>query len=84
MPLAGAKTYIVAALMGLAAIAFALGWIDRSTFEALMGLLNAGGLAALRQGVTQETAALPKAGEPPAVVVLTPPPAPPSVSHGGN
>jgi len=59
-PLAGYKTYAVAVLMGLGASTYALGWIERSTFEALMAFLGAGGLAALRKGVRDETAALPK------------------------
>ena len=58
--LMGHKTYVCAALMALAAVGYAFAWIDRSTFETLMGVLGAGGLAALRKGVADETAALPK------------------------
>ena len=56
----GMKTYLCAALLALSAVAYALGWIERATFEVLFGVFNAGGLAALRKGVRDETAALPK------------------------
>ena len=49
----GYKTYIVAAGIGLATFARVLGWIDNSTYEILLGLLGAGGLATLRAGVTK-------------------------------
>lgn len=47
------KTYIIAVVIGLLTTAKALGWIDDKTFEILLGLLGAGGLAALRAGVTK-------------------------------
>lgn len=49
--LSGNKTYMVAALMGLASFAFAAGMIDQATFIAIQGVLFPGGLAALRAGV---------------------------------
>lgn len=61
---AGWRTYAVAVAMGLAALLYGLGLIERNTFEALMGLFNGLGFAALRKGVRDETVALPK-GEPP-------------------
>jgi len=45
------KTYIFAGLIALAAFAKAVGWIDEKTYELLMGLFGAGGLATLRAGV---------------------------------
>ncbi len=49
----GKKTYIVAAAVALAVFAHSLGWIDDNTFQVILGLLGAGGLAALRAGVTK-------------------------------
>jgi hypothetical protein len=49
--LAGYKTYLVAAGMGLVVVAHVLGWIDAATFATLLGFLNAAGLATLRAGV---------------------------------
>ena len=49
----GYKTYIMAGLIALAVFAKTLGWIDQQTFEILLGLFGAGGLAALRAGVTK-------------------------------
>ncbi len=51
--LQGKKTYIVAALVAAATFAHSVGWIDDTLFQALLGLLGAGGLAALRAGVTK-------------------------------
>lgn len=45
--LAGKKTYIIAAIAGLVTVAHSLGYIDDSTWQFLLGLLNAGGLATL-------------------------------------
>lgn len=49
----GYKTYIVAGLIGLATVAHTLGWIDDTVYQVILGLLGAGGLAALRAGVTK-------------------------------
>ena len=51
MNLDGKKTYIFAALIALATFAKTIGWIDDNTYQALMALFGAGGLAALRAGV---------------------------------
>lgn len=53
MTLAGSKTYLVAALLALATFAKAMGWLDDTTYQVLVGLLGAGGLATLRAGVTK-------------------------------
>jgi hypothetical protein len=55
----GKKTYIVAGLIGLAAGARALGWLDDGIYQMILGLLGAGGLAALRDGVTKSGPAGP-------------------------
>ena len=49
----GKKTYIFAALVALATFAKTIGWIDENTYQALLALFGAGGLAALRSGVTK-------------------------------
>ena len=49
----GKKTYIFAALLALATFAKTVGWIDESTYQALLALFGAGGLAALRSGVSK-------------------------------
>ena len=51
MTLDGKKTYIMAALVALATFAKAMSWIDENTYQALLALFGAGGLAALRAGV---------------------------------
>ena len=51
--LEGKKTYIFAALVALATFAKTIGWIDDTTYQALLALFGAGGLAALRSGVTK-------------------------------
>ena len=53
MRLTGYKTYIVAVLMGALSTAHMLGWIDDATYQAVLGLLGALGLGALRAGVTK-------------------------------
>ena len=53
MRFAGYKTYIVAVLMGALSTAHMLGWIDDATYQAVLGLLGALGLGALRAGVTK-------------------------------
>lgn len=49
--LEGYRTYISAALIGVATILKVLDIIDENTFQAFMALLAALGLAALRAGV---------------------------------
>ena len=53
MTLEGKKTYITAAVMGLASFALALGLLDRDQYELIVGLLGSAGLAALRAGVAK-------------------------------
>ena len=49
--LQGYRTYIFAGLLGLATVAHALGWVDDSVYQTLVGLFGAGGLAGLRAGI---------------------------------
>ncbi len=49
--LKGSKAYLVAAGIGLATVANNLGWIDTSIYQMVLGLLGAGGVAALRAGI---------------------------------
>lgn len=49
--LKGIKTYLVAAAVGVLAVLQHLGYVDASMYATLLGLLGAGGLAALRDGV---------------------------------
>jgi|WetSurMetagenome_2_1015567.scaffolds.fasta_scaffold38931_3 hypothetical protein len=51
--LAGYKTYIFAAAIALATFAKAVGWIDDNAYQVILALFGAGGLAALRAGVTK-------------------------------
>ncbi len=51
--LSGYKTYLFAGAIALATFAKAVGWIDDNTYQALLALFGAGGLAALRAGVTK-------------------------------
>ena len=51
--LAGYKTYIVAALMALISMAYTAGLIDGTAYQAILGILGAGGLATLRAGVSK-------------------------------
>jgi len=51
--LAGKKTYITAAVMALATFARALGWLDQTQYEVILGMAGSLGLAALRAGVTK-------------------------------
>ena len=51
--MSGYKTYISAGAMGALAVAFAMGWINRDVYEALVGIVGGIGLAALRAGVTK-------------------------------
>ena len=47
----GYKTYLIAAAVAVATGLHAAGIIDKELYLALLGFLNAGGLAALRAGV---------------------------------
>ncbi len=67
--LSGRKTHIVAILIALATFAQYMGWIDQKIFEALLGLLGALGLSAMRNGVAEEV----KKVTPPVQVVQTVP-----------
>ena len=49
----GYKTYLCALGIGLATAAKVLGWIDEATYQTIVALLGAGGLAALRAGVNK-------------------------------
>jgi hypothetical protein len=53
--LEGKKTYITAAVMGLASFALAMGWLTREQYQVIVGLVGSLGLAALRSGVTRST-----------------------------
>ncbi|MHB9072432.1 MAG: hypothetical protein ACYC6G_02785 [Desulfobaccales bacterium] len=55
MMLDGKKTYITAAVLGLASFALAMGWIDKEQYQVIVGLLGSLGLAALRSGVDKST-----------------------------
>ena len=44
----GKKSYIGAALLGLAVFALQSGWIDQATFQKIQAVLIAWGIAALR------------------------------------
>lgn len=46
----GYKTYLAAAAVAAVSVAHYLGWVDESAYVTLLGLLGAGGLAALRSG----------------------------------
>lgn len=46
--LSGYKTYLCAVGIGVATAAKALGYLDEATYQAIVGFLGAGGLAALR------------------------------------
>lgn len=49
--LEGKKTYFVAALVAVVAVAEFMGWIDMQTATSILGILGAGGLASLRSAV---------------------------------
>lgn len=51
--MSGYKTYIVAAVLAAAVFAHSMGWIDDQVFQVIVGLCGAGGLAALRMGVSK-------------------------------
>lgn len=45
--LEGKKTYIIAAALGVLAFVKAMGWIDETLYQTLLGFLAAGGLGTL-------------------------------------
>ena len=49
----GYRTYLCAVGIGIAAAAQALGFIDDAAYQTILGVLGAGGLAALRAGVAK-------------------------------
>ena len=49
--LEGKKTYLVALLVGVLTVVQSLGYMDMSSYQMIMGLLGAGGLASLRAGM---------------------------------
>lgn len=49
----GKKTYISAAILGLATFALSVNWITQEQYNTIMGIAAAVGLAALRAGVTK-------------------------------
>ena len=51
--MSGWKTYVCAAIIGIAAAAKALGWIDSGIYEMIVGFAGSLGLAALRAGVAK-------------------------------
>jgi hypothetical protein len=51
--LAGKKTYIVGFLIAVVTFVHQMGWIEPGVYQTIMGLLGAGGLAALRAGVNK-------------------------------
>lgn len=70
MMLDGKKTYITAAVLGLASFALAMGWIDKEQYQVIVGLLGSLGLAALRSGVDKSTADKAKKVEPEETVTV--------------
>ena len=51
--LQGYRTYIIAGLIGLVTAGYHLGYIDSITYQTLLGVLGAGGLATLRAGINK-------------------------------
>lgn len=49
--LIGHKTYLLAALGAIVTFAYTMGWIERTTWEAILGFVAAGGMATMRAGV---------------------------------
>ncbi|MEJ2671235.1 MAG: hypothetical protein P8168_03325 [Deltaproteobacteria bacterium] len=64
MRLEGRKTYITAVVLGLASFALAMGWLDKTQYQVVIGLLGSLGLAALRSGVAKSTTDKTKAAGP--------------------
>lgn len=57
--LIGKKTYLIAGALALVTFARVMGWLDDAAYQMICGLLGAGGLAALRAGVTKSGPAAP-------------------------
>ena len=70
MMLDGKKTYLTAAVLGLASFSLAMGWIDKEQYQVIVGLLGSLGLAALRSGVDKASADKAKKVEPEATVTV--------------
>ena len=49
----GWKTYLCAVGIGIVTTAKALGYLDEASYQTIVGMLGAGGLAALRAGVAK-------------------------------
>lgn len=49
--MAGYKTYIVAALIGLVTAIKALGYIDESVYQTIIAILGSGGLITMRMAL---------------------------------
>jgi hypothetical protein len=49
----GKKTYFTALLLGLATFARAVGYLEQSQYEIILGLMGSMGLAALRSAVSK-------------------------------
>lgn len=52
--LSGYRTYIIAALIGIATVAHQIGYIDAVTYQTILGILGAGGLATLRSSISKD------------------------------
>lgn len=52
--LRGRKTYICAISIALVTLARQMLWIDETSFQALLGIFGAGGMASLRSAVSEE------------------------------
>ena len=55
--LTGYKTYIIAVIIAILAAAKYLGYVDEGTFQALMGILLAGGLSTVHSAIVANGAA---------------------------
>lgn len=49
--LSGYRTYLCAIGVGIATAALSAGWVDQQTYQIVIGLLGAGGLASLRAAI---------------------------------
>ena len=55
----GKKTYVVALCIGLATVAYVLGYIDQAMWEKIAGLLGVGALLTVRQAIAKLSAQKP-------------------------
>lgn len=53
--LSGSRSYLVAAAVAAVTVAYTLGYIDEKMYQSLLGLLGAGGLAAVRAAISKAT-----------------------------